>query len=66
MKKIRKCPKFGNYTLREKCPNCSNDEEVKTNSAHPAKFSPEDPYGKYRRKLKIKELDLGLDPESVD
>ena len=66
MKKIRKCPKCGEYSLRETCPNCSNRNEVKTKSAHPAKFSPEDPYGDYRRKLKIEELDLDLNPKLVE
>lgn len=36
------------YTLSETCPECGRDTE---NSA-PAPFSPEDPYGEYRRKLK--------------
>ncbi len=38
--KIRKCPKCGRYTLRSKCPIC----EIDTKIAHPAKFSPDDPY----------------------
>jgi len=46
--KIRKCPSCGTYTLQEKCPHCSE----KTISPHPARFSLEDPYGDYRRKLK--------------
>ena len=48
MKRIRKCPKCGFYTLKMKCPKCNE----KTVSAHPPPYSPEDKYGKYRRKLK--------------
>jgi H/ACA ribonucleoprotein complex subunit 3 len=36
------------YTLSATCPDCGADA---VNSA-PAPFSPEDPYGKYRRALK--------------
>jgi len=38
--KIRKCPKCGNYTLQLKCYRCNIDTKI----AHPAKFSPDDPY----------------------
>ncbi|NPA47754.1 MAG: RNA-protein complex protein Nop10 [Thermococci archaeon] len=53
--RIRKCPSCGRYTLKETCPVCGS----KTKVAHPARFSPEDPYGEYRRKLK-REL-LGIE-----
>lgn len=53
--KMKKCKKCGVYTLREECPNCGQE----TVSPHPPKFSPEDPYGKYRRKLKKENMDLG-------
>jgi len=36
------------YTLGERCPDCGGEA---VNSA-PAPFSPEDPYGEYRRALK--------------
>jgi H/ACA ribonucleoprotein complex subunit 3 len=36
------------YTLDDSCPKCGADA---TNTA-PAPFSPEDPYGEYRRALK--------------
>ncbi|MCQ4331974.1 RNA-protein complex protein Nop10 [Natronomonas sp. F2-12] len=36
------------YTLSESCPECGADAE---NSA-PAPFSPEDPYGEYRRRAR--------------
>ncbi|NIM25459.1 MAG: RNA-protein complex protein Nop10 [Nitrososphaeria archaeon] len=41
---LRKCAKCFHYTLKEKCPLCKED----TISAHPAKFSPDDKYMKYR------------------
>ncbi len=67
MNKMRKCPECGSYTLKDICPNCTKPEkDQKTESAHPASFSPEDPYGKYRRKLKIEELELDLEPGKVE
>ena len=49
--KIRKCVVCGAYTLRQdKCPYCGGPVK----SPHPARFSPEDKYGKYRRILKFK------------
>jgi H/ACA ribonucleoprotein complex subunit 3 len=39
------------YTLGETCPEC---DAPAVNSA-PAPFSPEDPYGEYRRALKRRE-----------
>lgn len=54
--RIRKCPKCGRYTLKEVCPVCGE----KTKSAHPSKFSPEDPYGEYRRRLKRELLGIGV------
>ncbi|MGQ0536589.1 MAG: RNA-protein complex protein Nop10 [Methanobacteriota archaeon] len=36
------------YTLHAACPRCGRP----TGSPAPAKFSPEDPYGSYRRRLK--------------
>ncbi len=41
---IRKCPKCNTYTLKQNCPKC---DEI-TESVHPAKFSPDDRYMKYR------------------
>jgi len=46
--KLSKCIKCDEYTLRETCPRC----EEKTKNPRPAKFSPEDRYGKYRRMMK--------------
>jgi len=45
--KMRKCNSCGVYTLKEKCPKCNQP----TASPHPASFSPEDKYGKYRRQI---------------
>ena len=45
---LRICPKCGTYTLRPACPGCG----VPTIPPAPARFSPEDHYGVYRRKLK--------------
>lgn len=46
--KLLKCIKCDEYTLRKICPRCSE----KTTNPRPAKFSPEDRYGKYRRMMK--------------
>ena len=48
MNKIFKCPSCGSYTLSNECDECG----VKTVNPKPPKFSPEDRYGKYRRKQK--------------
>lgn len=45
---MKKCMGCANYTLRDKCPNCGK----KAVSPNPAKFSPGDKYGKYRRMLR--------------
>jgi H/ACA ribonucleoprotein complex subunit 3 len=47
--KIRKCMECGIYTLKETCPLCRG----KTFKPTPPRFSPEDPYGEYRRKLRM-------------
>ena len=41
---LRKCVDCNQYTLKEKCPKCKGE----TASAHPAKFSPDDKYMRYR------------------
>jgi H/ACA ribonucleoprotein complex subunit 3 len=43
--KMRKCGECGMYTLKETCPKCGK----RTFMPIPPRFSPEDPYGKYRR-----------------
>ncbi|MHC1593002.1 MAG: RNA-protein complex protein Nop10 [Methermicoccaceae archaeon] len=49
--KILRCPACGQYTLKERCPLCA----TLTTSSRPARFSPGDRYGKYRRMLLRKE-----------
>jgi H/ACA ribonucleoprotein complex subunit 3 len=46
--RIRRCPHDRTYTLAKTCPAC----ESPTVTAHPARFSPEDKYGKYRRMMR--------------
>jgi H/ACA ribonucleoprotein complex subunit 3 len=42
---LRKCERCGKYTLQtEVCPHCGG----KVHIPHPAKFSPDDKYMKYR------------------
>jgi H/ACA ribonucleoprotein complex subunit 3 len=45
---IHHCPQCSQYTMAETCPRC----HVATKSPLPPKFSPEDAYGAYRRKLR--------------
>ena len=45
---LRKCPTCKIYTLKDQCPKCGGA----TLMPMPAKYSPEDRYGAYRRKLK--------------
>ncbi|MFH1972920.1 MAG: RNA-protein complex protein Nop10 [archaeon] len=52
--KILFCKKCQKYTLKDKCPNCGE----KTITSKPAKFSPEDKYGKYRRQYKKQQQGL--------
>ncbi|MFA4861806.1 RNA-protein complex protein Nop10 [Methanoregula sp.] len=46
--RIRYCPADHTYTLSPTCPKCGRPTAV----AHPARFSPEDKYGNYRRMAK--------------
>jgi len=54
---MKKCKSCGEYTLKGKCPYCGGEVGV----VYPAKFSPEDKYGKYRRMLKRQIMKEGLD-----
>jgi H/ACA ribonucleoprotein complex subunit 3 len=45
--KILRCRACGRYTLKAECPVCGSP----TITTKPARFSPEDPYGRYRRAL---------------
>ena len=46
---LRKCNFCNKFTLKEKCIQCHNE----TTSAHPAKYSPDDKYLRYRIKHKF-------------
>jgi len=47
---LRKCVECERYTLnQEECPYCGERVRV----PHPAKFSPDDKYAKYRRAMKV-------------
>lgn len=49
---IRKCRDCGGYTLSEaRCPRCSGT----LRNPHPAKFSPDDKYSRFRLALKLRE-----------
>jgi H/ACA ribonucleoprotein complex subunit 3 len=45
MKYCRKCME---YTLKDVCPKCNEG----THTVGPARYSPQDPYGRYRRMMK--------------
>ncbi|MFH1638311.1 MAG: RNA-protein complex protein Nop10 [Candidatus Woesearchaeota archaeon] len=47
-KKILYCRDCDAFTLKDKCPKCGKGAL----STKPAKYSPEDKYGKYRRMAK--------------
>ncbi len=44
---MAKCMECGAYALREVCPKCGG----RATTPHPPRFSPEDRYGHYRRRL---------------
>lgn len=56
MKKLRICPACKKYTLRGEC--ACGDE---TKTAHPPKYSPQDKYARYRRKISY----FGIQPDTV-
>ncbi len=45
---LRQCRECSRYTLQERCPHC----DAATQRVGPARYSPEDRYGTYRRALK--------------
>ena len=56
-----KCAKCGRYTLAEKCPYCGGD----TVTVHPARYSPDDRYARYRSPLAYEKSTVPADrPES--
>lgn len=48
-----KCVECGRYTISEKCPNCGGG----TVTVHPARYSPDDKYARYRSPLAYKKSD---------
>lgn len=48
---LQKCHACQVYTLKPACPSCG----AATASSHPPRYSPENRYGLYRRKLKYPE-----------
>ncbi len=46
-----KCLSCGRYTIKEKCPSCGGD----TTTVHPARYSPDDRYARYRSPLAYQE-----------
>ena len=57
---LRRCKSCNQYTLKETCPSCGGDTE----SPHPAKFSIDDKYRRYRILMKrIAEEDRGIGNE---
>jgi H/ACA ribonucleoprotein complex subunit 3 len=50
---LRKCQSCDEYTLGERCNRC----EEKTIVPIPPRYSPDDKYGEYRRKLKKENLE---------
>jgi len=53
MKHLRYCENCYTYTLKSNCSVCNAATIIKK----PAKFSPEDPYGSYRRAAKLELLE---------
>lgn len=55
---MHKCTACQAYTLQEACPQCG----ARAVPPQPAKYSPEDHYGDYRRKLKKLDADKAAAP----
>ncbi|HLE54232.1 MAG TPA: RNA-protein complex protein Nop10 [Thermoplasmata archaeon] len=45
---LKKCLACGRYTLQDACPGCGG----RAGNPMPPRYSPEDRYGSYRRRLK--------------
>ncbi len=50
-----KCTECGRYTLADKCPSCGG----KTATVHPARYSPDDKYVRYRSPMAYERPDQG-------
>ncbi|MBI2084810.1 MAG: RNA-protein complex protein Nop10 [Candidatus Aenigmarchaeota archaeon] len=46
--KLRKCANCNAYTFKQTCTKCNKE----TINPHPPKYSPEDVYGEFRRRMK--------------
>ncbi|MFW5746933.1 MAG: RNA-protein complex protein Nop10 [Nanoarchaeota archaeon] len=44
-KEIMRCTRCGRFTFEAECPECGRETTI----VRPARFSPKDQYGKYRR-----------------
>jgi len=51
---MKYCNTCQRYTLEDICPYCHQE----TRRAEPARFSPQDTYGDYRRKLKLHQKEV--------
>ena len=49
---LLKCAECGRYTLSDKCPSCGGA----TVTVHPARYSPDDRYARYRSQLAYEEV----------
>ncbi|MFX1576918.1 MAG: RNA-protein complex protein Nop10 [Promethearchaeota archaeon] len=59
---LKKCSRCNTYTLNPtRCPSCGGP----VINAHPARFSIEDRYGSYRRKMKKELLSSNNTPEDT-
>ncbi|WP_081579761.1 RNA-protein complex protein Nop10 [Methanomassiliicoccus luminyensis] len=56
---LRKCPKCVEYTLLDQCGRCG----CTTDMPIPPRYSPEDRYGEYRRRLRKERGDYGKDQD---
>lgn len=52
---MMKCVECGRYTLAETCPSCGR----KTVTVHPARYSPDDKYARYRNPAAYQEAAQG-------
>jgi len=50
---LKRCTQCKEYTLQEACPHCGGAARPN----RPARFSPEDHHGEYRRRLKLLDRD---------
>lgn len=54
---MRRCRACGRYTLKRQCAECGED----TAGAHPARYSPDDKYARYRLAERYAEAGGGAD-----